>query len=333
MLRIIIICTVIVFTSCTNIEVPQTHRFIALNTTCSITVYNRKKVNLESVEKIVKDFESKISFHLPESKINKINSFAGEKSVEVDNELFYLIEKSIFFSELSKGYFDPTIGSLSKLWGIGSKNYLPDTREIDEILEKINYTKIEVESKNVLLEEQGMMLDLGGIAKGYISDIVKAHLKEIGVESAIINLGGNISLLGRKKGKLPWKVGIQNPKGIRGEELGVLSLVGKNVISSGSYERFFKKDGVVYHHILNPFTGYPKDGDIIASTIISEKGLDGDALSTITFGSSLEEIGRIKNEISFEGIFILKNNDVYITSGLRNKFVLRDNRYRLIEME
>lgn len=333
MLRIFIICIIVVLTSCTTIETPQTYRFIALNTTCSITVYSNKRVDLKPIETIVKDFENKISFHLSESKVTEINSLAGEKHIEVDRELIQLIEKSIYFSELSNGYFDPTIGSLSKLWSIGRENYLPTKQEIEEVLKYIDYKKINIESDGIRLEEKGVEIDLGGIAKGYIADIVKQYFKEIGVESGIINLGGNISLVGNKKGKNPWKVGIQNPKGVRGEELGVLSLADKNIISSGSYERFFKKDGVIYHHILNPFTGYPKDGDIIASTIVSEKGVDGDALSTITFGSAIEDVVKLQKDIYFEGIFVTKNYDVYITKELKNKFILKDSRYRLIVME
>lgn len=331
MLRILIITIALLLTSCAEYNKPQSHRFVALNTACSITVYSNKKIDLTKIEKIIREFEERVSFHKDDSQITKINKNSGKTFVELDKETIDLINKALNFGEISKGYFDPTIGPLSRLWGVGTKNYLPEDSEIEDVLTKVDYRRVKLVDNGVKLLDEGMELDLGGIAKGYISDKIKIYLGSIGVTSAIINLGGNICLIGDKKGERPWRVGVQSPSGIRGVEIGILEVEDVNIISSGAYERNFKKDGNIYHHIFDPYTGYPKDGDIISSTIVSVLGVDGDALSTITFGSTLDEVLKLKEIIDFEGIFVLKDDSIYITENLRDSFNLKDSRYRLID--
>ncbi|MPN53414.1 FAD:protein FMN transferase [bioreactor metagenome] len=176
-----------------------------------------------------------------------------------------------------------------------------------------------------------MKIDLGAIAKGYTADAVVEVLRENGVKSAIIDLGGNVFAIGNKPDGNAWKIGIQDPFDQRGKIVGVIEVKDKSIVTSGIYERFIEKDGKKYHHILSPFNGYPYDNEIAGVTIISDKSIDGDALSTAVFSKGLkggmESVEKIKD---IEAIFITKNKDVYITSGLKNNFTITKDEFKLI---
>lgn len=330
MLRIILIVAILLV-GCSPGDRWQTHRFIGLNTTCSIRVYESERVDFEKIENLVKEFESKVSFHSDNSQISRINELAGKDFFYPDKEVFNLIKDSKRFFQISDGSFDPTIGPLSSLWGIGSKNYLPNEEEIKAAKTLVNFNSVLIDdAKGIMLQERGMEIDLGGIAKGYLSDQIRDYLVKTGVTSAIINLGGNITLIGSKADDAPWKIGIQDPNKPRGSELGVLELVDTNIISSGGYERNFTENGRVYHHILDPVTGYPKEGEIISSTIVSSSGVEGDGLSTIFFGLSKDEFIKLQREHYTKGVFLFNDDTIYISKELVDMFTLKDARYRLI---
>ncbi|OQY37721.1 MAG: hypothetical protein B6229_07780 [Spirochaetaceae bacterium 4572_7] len=141
----------------------------------------------------------------------------------------------------------------------------------------VSYGDILIDDSNkVMLKRSGMELDLGGIAKGYASSKVKEYLVELGVESAIINLGGNIDLIGSKPKGVGWRVGIQHPREDRGKYIGILELNDKSLVSSGDYERFFIEDGIRYHHILDVKSGFPRNGEIISASIIGSSSIEGE---------------------------------------------------------
>lgn len=153
----------------------------------------------------------------------------------------------------------------------------------------VNYEDVTIEGNKLTFAKEGMGLDLGAIAKGYIADKMKEFLVSKGVKSATINLGGNVLCIGKKTDNTPFRIGIQKPFADRSETIAILDIEDKSVVSSGIYERYFEKDGTFYHHILNPDTGYPYDNHLVSVTIISDQSMDGDGLSTSCFALGLEK--------------------------------------------
>lgn len=194
---------------------------------------------------------------------------------------------------------------------------------------KILMKKMDVESnKTVELKEKvelkkvGQSIDLGGIAKGYAGDEAIKIYKKHGIESAYINLGGNVVVLGKKPNGKPWKIGIQNPRDIKGKYIGIVEVSDKAVITSGDYERYFEENGKRYHHIFDPNTGYPANSGLISATIITGLSIEGDALSTAVFVLGLEKgIELVESLEGVEGIFITEDKNIYVTSGLENNFI------------
>lgn len=328
--KITIIFILITVLGCSNIKEKQVISFLALNTTCTITVLNSQVIDMEQIKKIVVNIENLMSTHILDSDISKINRLAGMDFYTPDFRTLEVIKKGIEFGELSNGGFDISIGPLVKLWNINNQSRIISESEIDPVLNLINYKNIIIKDNSVKLLNKGMSLDLGGIAKGYASNIVKEYLISSGVTSAIINLGGNIDLVGNKPGGFPWRVGIQHPRNVRGEYIGILGLTGKSFVSSGDYERFFEVDGIRYHHILSSKTGYPKRGEIISSSILSDSSFNGDALSTITFGLSISEVKELRKKINFEGVFITEDRSIYLTEGIKKIFTLKDESYNIV---
>ena len=271
-----------------------------------------------------------MSLHKKNSDVSRINILSGGDFYTPSSETLYVIKEGLKFSEMSNGKFDLTIGPLVSLWGIGNKDFVPEIGKIKDALDRVDYAKLVISGSGVKLLNTGMALDLGGIAKGYSSDRVREYLLSLGVKSALINLGGNIDVIGNKPDGSLWNIGIQHPRKKRGEYIGVIPISNSSFVSSGDYERFFIKDGVRYHHILDTKTGYPRVGEVISSSITSTKGIYGDAISTITFGLTIEEIKELGRKIEFEGVFVTEDFRVYVTKNLRDKFTLNDDRYRLI---
>lgn len=317
--------------SCTNIKDKQVHTFLGLNTTNSITVFNEPEVDLLMTEKIVLEIDSLMSSHLTTSDISKINNLAGKDYYKPDPKTLEVIKEGIKYGSISNGDFDVTIGPLVKLWNIGETTTIPDTDKINTALDFVNFKNILInDNGEVKLTSEFMAIDLGGIAKGYASNEVKKYLLSIGVKSAIINLGGNIDVIGLKANGSLWNLGIQHPRKSRGEYIGILKAENKSFITSGDYERYSDINGVRYHHILSTKDGFPKNGEIISSSILSENSIMGDALSTITFAKSIDELKKFREDFSFEGVFITNNNGVYVTPGLKELFTLKDETYKII---
>ena len=244
--------------------------------------------------------------------------------MKVEPPVLDVILRGLEYSRLSQGVFDISVGPIVGLWNIGHEDArVPEPAEIDAALPYIDYRKVAVDetASTVFLMEQGMALDLGGIAKGFIADVIKARLKASGRTSAIINLGGNVDVLGAKPDGASYKIGVQNPDTERGEYIGILTVLGKSIVSSGAYERYLEVDGVRYHHILDPFTGYPAESDLAQVTIVSDNSVDGDGLSTTSFSLGLEKgMALIESIDEIEAVFVTADRKVYITSGLGDLF-------------
>ena len=281
----------------------------------------------------ISEIESLVSINESGTELDKVNDLAGISPVEVTSTTYEIVEKGLEYSKLSNGGFDITVGPLVKLWNIGLDDAkVPTQEEIDSVLPLIDYNLLELNEKDhtIFLKNKGMMIDLGSIAKGYAADEISRILTENNVNSAIIDLGGNIYAHGIKPSGQDWNIGIQNPFSTRGDIIGVLKVKNKTVVTSGIYERYIEKDGVKYHHLLNPDTGYPFENNIAGVSIITDKSIDADALSTTVFAKGLEEgLKFVETLPSVDAIFITKDNKVYITNGIRDSFTLENEDFTL----
>ncbi|MGM9973130.1 MAG: FAD:protein FMN transferase [Clostridiaceae bacterium] len=317
-------------------SLPLTDTEFYMGTVISISLYDHKdqKIIDEAFER-VKAIEAQLSINEEGTEIDKVNEAAGKNPVKVSEDSFTNIKKGLEYSKETEGTFDITIGPLVKLWSIGlPEAKVPTEEEIKTAMSLIGYDRVllDEEKQTVFLQDEGMMLDLGSIAKGYTADVIGEILKSHGVQNALIDLGGNILSLGENPEGRPWKIGVQNPEDTRGEIIGYVSVENKSVVTSGIYERFLEQDGKKYHHLLNPFTGYPYDNELMGVTIISDKSIDGDALSTSVFSKGLQGgIEFIETIEDVEAIFVTKEKKIYLTSGLKDNFVITNNSFIIEE--
>ncbi len=241
------------------------------------------------------------------SEIAKIN--AAEGKIKVSSSTADLIERSLYFSDLSEGAFDITLCPVLDLWDFEGTS-LPDRSEIAEALKNVDYNGIEVNGDTVSAENR--KIDVGGIAKGYIADRLKEFFLEKGVKKGIINLGGNIYSLGTEK----TKIGIAKPFEPQTVMLSV-EVSDMSVVTSGIYQRYFEYNGVIYHHIIDPKTGMSAQTDIQSATVIGKSSADCDALATICVLYGSEKAKDFINSVDgYQAIFILSDGSVDYTSGL-----------------
>lgn len=327
-----IVCTftaffMLFFASCTQNE--NTLTFNAMNTVMTLKTYgkNAKEVNLKIKDRIL-NLESYFSVTDKNSEVYKINSGTTQYKV-LHDETSYLIKNSLLMAQKTNGTFNPAIYPIVKLWGFTEGNYnVPIESQIKNILPLTDFSKIKIEQNDdkkisVLYKEKNMMLDFGAVAKGYAGDEAVKILKKNKINSAILDLGGNIVAFNEKPNGEEWNVGIKNPWENQNACLG-LKVKNKNIITSGGYERFFTdKNGNKYIHIFNAKTGYPVQNDLESVTIISENGFYADCLSTALFVMGKEDaINFWKNNNDFKMILITKNKEVYASKSLENKITV-----------
>lgn len=313
---------------------PLSRLELFMGTAIKVTLYNGGSEEiLDKVFDRIVEIENLVSINKENTELTNLNENAGIKPVKLSETSYEIIKKGIHYSQISQGGYDVTIGPLVKLWSIGlPQAKVPNNDEIEKTIKAIDYSKVIMndETKEVFLSEPNMMIDLGSIAKGYVADEVVNILKEEKVDQAIIDLGGNIYALGLKNGDTNWKIGIQNPFDSRGEVVGVLEVSNKSVVTSGIYERFIEKDNVKYHHILNPKTGYPFETTIAGVSIVSDKSIDADALSTLVFTKGVEEgLEFVESLENIDAIFITNDKEVYTTSGLKDNFKILNDEFKL----
>ena len=288
-------------------------------------------------------YEKILSKTIESSEISQINDAAGQ-TVEVSTETSEVIEKGLWYGKVSDGLFDITIGKASALWDFheaeevagdeaAAESRLPEEAELAEAVKHVDFEKVKVNGLSVQLGDPEMEIDLGGIAKGYIADRVTEFLSERGVVSAVVDLGGNIVTIGHKTTELlpgldtdtvtthPFNIGIKDPQSETGTLLAVFPAADKTVVTSGTYERFLIEDGVKYHHILDPKTGWPIDNDVLSVTIIAPKGcaVDADGLSTTCLALGVEKgmelIESLKPTLDVEAVFVDASGEIHKTEG------------------
>jgi thiamine biosynthesis lipoprotein len=265
------------------------------------------------------------------TEVDRINQNAGLQPVRVHQELLDALDAALGYAELSGGAFDPTVGPLVKLWGIGFPDArVPTEAEIRQALEKVGWRDLAVDRQKstVFLRRSGMALDLGALAKGYAADAAAAIIRKNRLPGAIIDLGGNIFAYGEKPGKGPWRIGIRNPLDIPGPVLGVLTLKNKTVVSSGGYERYLEAGGMRYHHILSTRSGYPVETGLLSVTIIADRSIDGDGLSTAVFALGYARGAPLIESLpAVDAVFVFEDRRVIATSGCADYFNLTHPAY------
>ncbi|MDE6607467.1 MAG: FAD:protein FMN transferase [Lachnospiraceae bacterium] len=321
-LTITIFFLLFLLSGCSRNNDPVSETGFYFDTVISITIYDSSKEDvLARCLELAGEYENLLSVTREGSDIWKINHADGE-AVTVSEETVSLLERALYYAELTDGRIDPSIAPLSSLWDFSSKNSgthtVPSDEEIQEKLLHVDYHNIKIEGTSITLLDPNASIDLGFIAKGYIADKIKEYLIEEGIESAIISLGGNVLTVGNKPDQSPYIIGIQRPFGETGETMNSVSVSDLSVVSSGIYERYFESDGIFYHHILDTGTGYPVENELVGVTILSSSSLEGDALSTTCFLLGIEDGMQLISSLpDTEALFITKDGELVYTDGFR----------------
>ncbi len=284
---------------------------------------------------LIDRLEKMMSFYNVASQVSQINNQAGQEWVIVDSELFWVIKEAKRYARLTNGLFNIMIAALVSLWRFyGKRGKIPSQTLIEDTLTKVIYEDILIDEQNrrVRLRQEGQKIDLGGIAKGYVANQVIGYYQQRGLRSAMINLGGNVALLGKRKDGKPWQVGIQHPDRVRGHCLATISASDTSVVTSGDYERFFLEGDRRYHHILHPLTGYPADSKLRSVTIIHPDAMLSDVLSTTLIISGLERGIRLLRHFADVGAVIVHGDKkIYLSKCLLERFQLTTRDYSLFQ--
>ncbi len=287
----------------------------AMNTVVSVTVKSRNpKAHAKMAIDEIKRLDALMSATSSGSDVWKINCAPAGESVKVSEEVFELIEFSLGVSEKTRGDFDISVNPLCILWDIGAQNpKIPSESDIEKALSLADYKSIVLnpKDKSVSLAKDNMSITLGSVAKGYAADRAEEILRKEGVSDGIIDVGGNIYVIGKDK-----KIGIQKPFAKRGEYFHTVTVSDSSVVTSGPYERYFEKDSEIYHHIIDPETGYPSRSNIKSVTVICENSALADALSTAFFVAGEEKAKELAEKFSGVSVIMLTEDDRVVTIGL-----------------
>lgn len=321
-----LLLSVLILSGCTHKKDDISKSGFYFNTVITVTLYESDREEcLDECFAMAQRYENLFSAAIEGSDIERINSADG-KPVTVDDETIALLKKGLTYCELSQGNFDITIGSLSSLWNFSENDgTVPDASAIADAVALTDYHTIQIDGNTVTVTNPDIKLDLGGIAKGYIADRMKEYLNDSGITSGIINLGGNVLTIGPKSNHENYKIGIQKPFSKEGSSIAVIGIKDATVVSSGVYERCFYAGDTLYHHILNPATGYPYNNNLLGVTIICPHSVDGDGLSTTCFTLGLEDGMKLIESIpDTEAIFITDDYKLHTSSGIGTDITLEE---------
>ena len=300
---------------------PVQGTFFAMDTVMDFTIYGESGL-IDQSESLIASLESLVSVTDANSELYAINQTG---SGTLTGKASSLMEQALEICRRTDGALDLSIYPIVRAWGFTTGSYqVPDEAEIQALLPLVDYRKIQYDAATgtVTLPE-GMEIDLGSVAKGYAGQWAAQMLREHGVQSALLNLGGNVQTVGTKPDGSPWQIGIKDPQGE--DAMMVLSVEDQAVVTSGGYERYFEQDGQTYWHIMDPSTGHPADSGLISVTIVGDEGVVCDGLSTALFVMGLEKAADLWAQSGdFEAVFVTASGEVYITEGLRDRFALTE---------
>ncbi|GAB2024626.1 FAD:protein FMN transferase [Lactovum odontotermitis] len=319
------------------LENPYVKQVDTMGTIVKITDYTPDtETAVKSALKIAENYDKWVTINQSGSLIDEINANSAVKPVKVNDGVYQLIKAAYDLSSRKTG-FDVTIGPLTQLWHIGFDDAKkPSQTEIDQVLPLINYRflKLDDKKKTVYLTQKGAQLDLGSMTKGYVARLMKNELADGGVKNAIIDLGSSsLYVMGHspRGAKEAWNVGIKDPNNPNGDNIGLLTVQDQFVSTSGIYERYLDVDGVKYAHILNPKTGYPFENDIQSVSIVGKDNFSyGDGVTTAVFALGTKKGYDYVLKNNLQAIFIDKNDKIYVTPGLKDKFTVNsDSKYKI----
>lgn len=293
--------------------------FFAMDTVMDFQIYGDAEL-LKGAETVVTDLEKQVSVTDPDSQLYAINQTGTGTLTGAADDLMQL---ALSMCGRTDGVLDISIYPIVRAWGFTTGDYqVPEESAIQALLPLVDYAQIQYDHATGQVSiPDGMTIDLGSIAKGYAGQLAADYLREQGVTSAILNLGGNVQTIGSKPDGTPWNVGIQDPRG--DSPMMVLSITDQAVITSGGYERYFEQDGQTYWHIMDPATGRPADSGLISVSVIGREGGVCDALSTSLFIMGLQKAADLwAASDDFEAIFVTDSDEIYITEGLKERFAL-----------
>lgn len=302
--------------ACSNAPVtkPETSQtFFCFDTVCVVGGLMDQAM-IDSMIERCQWFEEHLSRTIPTSDVGRINA-AGGAPVEVEPETAELIGMALDYSRDSGGLFDITIGAVTELWDF-SEGVVPNPADIERALPHVGWEGVSVEGTTVTLDDPNARIDLGGIAKGYVTDDLVGLLVEAGVESAFINLGGNVAVLGAKPDGSPWGIGVRDPFDETGKDnIAVVRATGGSVVTSGLYERQFESGGRRYWHILDPRTGYPVESPVVSATVFSQRSIDGDGLTKPLFMMGEDEALTFLEDHEVQGMLVHEDGSTVMTQG------------------
>lgn len=288
-----------------------------LDTVVTLTLYGATEGDLDAAFAEIRRLNDLLDAYSPFSDLGWLQAAAGERPVAVSKETMELLTFAKDLYGRTGGYLDVTVGPLIDLWDIRNGGHYPTAEELAAARGLLGMADLILDEAagTAYLVRPGMRMDLGALAKGYIADKVKALLLDRGVKSGVIDLGRNILLIGEKPGGAAFSIGVQSPMN-SGDLLRVLALKDKSLVTSGTYERYFEHDGQRYHHVLDPFTGFPADQDLLAVTVLSGSSLWGDALSTACLLLGVEKGMKLIDSIpDAEALFVRTDGTVITTAG------------------
>lgn len=309
------VLSLFLLSGCSKDQTNQTLTYTdsLFDTVISVQIYGSDDESLiEHCKEICTKYDDMFSNTKDDSEISKINNAKGQ-AVEVSDDTISLLKTAIHYGDISGGAFDVTISPVSSLWDFQAEDpEIPDATDIQSALTHVNYKNIQINGNQVSLTDPEAAIDLGGIAKGYIADQLKDYLESQGIEHAMINLGGNVLAIGKKPDGSDYNIGIQKPFDTTGDPITSAKIADQSVVTSGDYQRYFKKNGKIYHHILNPSTGYPYDNGLSSVTIITDSSVNADALSTTCFALGLDDgMKLVNNTDHVEAVFITSDDKLH----------------------
>ena len=297
--------------------------FFAMDTVMSVSAHGADESLLDACEAEVFRLEALMSVTREESEIGRLNA-GGQAALSEDTEA--VLGFALGMCDLTGGALDVTLYPVVRAWGFTTGDFrVPSDQEIEELLTLVDWRKVELNDGTASVPD-GTMVDLGALAKGYASDRLASVLCEGGVDSALINLGGNVCCLGTKPDGSDWRVGIQDPKDPQ-RFVGAVQVRDRAVITSGSYERYFTaEDGTVYGHIFDPATGRPADSGLISATVVGTSGIQCDALSTALYVMGVDRACALLSTLEgVDAVLVGEDGGLWVTDGLYDRFTPMDD--------
>lgn len=330
---ILIAALCLCLTGCGKQTTEAAAQIFAMDTVMEVAAYGEHAEQaVKSTEKRIEELENRLSRTKADSLVSGLNRDGSIRHLTYD--YWNLIARAKEYRGATNGAFDITIAPVMDAWGFTGDSFrVPERSELDELLKYVNSDEIQIQEEpaySVTLGE-GQAIDLGGIAKGYTSDLVEQTFRANGIESGKISLGGNVFVLGGKPDGSDWRVGIKDPRNESGLAA-ILSLRDAYAITSGGYERYFEENGKTYHHIIDPSTGYPADSGLLSVTVVAaDNGPDWagagngamcDAFSTALFVMGEEQALDFwrNGGYDFDLVLVTEDGRVVITAGLADRF-------------